>query len=105
MTLVLVNVYEGILISYVTSKPRVKPLVESPDDLLSNSKIHLVVEKGQGADFIFSVGPIFTSNSVKTNIISLGNNSYPVTHLFLDRRKWNFQGFWRQIESLSEVKM
>lgn len=55
VTLVLVNVYNGILISYVTSNPREKPLVESPDDLLANANIHLVVEKGQGADFIFSV--------------------------------------------------
>lgn len=55
VTLVLVNVYNGILISYVTSNPRERPLVDSPDDLLANRNIHLVVEKGQGADFIFSV--------------------------------------------------
>ncbi|XP_046452815.1 uncharacterized protein LOC124200588 [Daphnia pulex] len=54
VTLVLVNVYNGILISYVTSNPRERPLVDSPDDLLANRNIHLVVEKGQGADFIFS---------------------------------------------------
>ena len=59
VSLVLANVYEGILISYVTSKPRDKPLVESPDDLLSNGNIHLVVEKGQGADIIFSVPNLF----------------------------------------------
>lgn len=55
VTLVLAHVYNGILISYVTSKPRSKPLVDSPDDLLGNRNIHLVVEKGQGADIIFSV--------------------------------------------------
>lgn len=68
VALVLTNVYEGILISYVTSKPREKPLVESPDDVLNNVEIQLVVDQGQGADVTFSVSSNIYFSLIKVSV-------------------------------------
>ena len=55
LTLVLVNVYNGVLISYVTSTHQTPPLIKSINDVVSNSYIRLTVTKGQGPDNVFSV--------------------------------------------------
>jgi hypothetical protein len=55
LTLVLLNVYNGILISYVTATRQARPLINSVDDVLYDPNILLVLTKGLGADVVFSV--------------------------------------------------
>ena len=55
LTLVLVNVYNGTFISYVTSINHAQPLINSVEDVATDSKIRLVVDKGLAADTVFSV--------------------------------------------------
>ncbi len=55
LTLVLVNIYNGTLISYLTITRRDKPLINSPDDIVANSNLHLVVNKGKASDLLLSV--------------------------------------------------
>ncbi|EFX77449.1 hypothetical protein DAPPUDRAFT_321338 [Daphnia pulex] len=51
--LVLVNGYNSVLISYVTS-PNAEPLIQSIKDLGHTSDIHVVVDAGLGIDYILS---------------------------------------------------
>jgi hypothetical protein len=55
LTLVLVNVYKGVLISYVTATHEAPQLINSADDLTTKPEIHLVVNRGQATDFVLSV--------------------------------------------------
>ena len=56
LTLVLINAYNGVLISYVTTTHQTPPLINSIEDVASKSNIHIVVNKGQGPDTVtFSV--------------------------------------------------
>ncbi len=55
MTLVLVNVYNGILISYVMAIHRAPPIASTELDIAFNPNIRLVVDKGQSGDLWFSV--------------------------------------------------
>ena len=55
LTLVLVNVYNGVLISYVTATHEAPQLINSASDVVAKPEIHLVVNRGQATDFIFSV--------------------------------------------------
>ncbi|XP_046452810.1 uncharacterized protein LOC124200584 [Daphnia pulex] len=55
LTLVLLNVYNGVLISYVTATHREPALINSIDDAASASNIRVLVNKGQGIDMLFSV--------------------------------------------------
>lgn len=55
LTLVLVSVYNGILISYVTAIRKAKPLISSVEDVVTDSSLHLVVDKGFGPDNVISV--------------------------------------------------
>jgi hypothetical protein len=59
LTLVLVNVYKGVLISYVTATHKAPQLINSADDLTTKPEIHLVVNRGQGTDFVLSVSVFF----------------------------------------------
>ncbi|XP_046635682.1 ionotropic receptor 21a-like [Daphnia pulicaria] len=54
MTLVLVNVYNGILISYVMAIHRAPPIASTELDIAFNPNIRLVVDKGQSGDLWFS---------------------------------------------------
>lgn len=54
LTLVLLNVYNGVLISYVTEAGRPQPLINTFEDVLSDS-ILLVLDKGLAGDIVFSV--------------------------------------------------
>jgi hypothetical protein len=51
---VLVSSYNSLLISYVTT-PNAEPLIRSIQDLSNASRIHVVVNAGQGFDIILSV--------------------------------------------------
>jgi hypothetical protein len=51
---VLVTTYNSLLISYVTT-PNSEPLIHSVQDLSNASKIHVVVNAGQGFDVAISV--------------------------------------------------
>jgi hypothetical protein len=55
LTLVLLNVYNGILISYVTATRQARPLINSIDDVIADPNILLVLNRGLGADVVFSV--------------------------------------------------
>jgi hypothetical protein len=55
LTLVLLNVYNGVLISYVTEAGRPQPLINTFDDVLSDSSILLVLDKGFAGDIVISV--------------------------------------------------
>lgn len=55
LTLVLLNVYNGVLISYVTKTDRPQPLIDSFEDVVINSNILLVLDKGFAADIVLSV--------------------------------------------------
>jgi hypothetical protein len=59
LTLVLVNVYNGVLISYVTATHEAPQLINSASDVVAKSEIRLVVNRGQATDFIFSVCAVF----------------------------------------------
>ncbi len=52
LTLVLLNVYNGVLISYVTATHREPALINSIDDAASASNIHVITNKGQGPDVV-----------------------------------------------------
>ncbi|EFX79522.1 hypothetical protein DAPPUDRAFT_104187 [Daphnia pulex] len=54
LTLVLLNVYNGVLISYVTEAGRPQPLINTFDDVLSDSRILLVLDKGFAGDIVIS---------------------------------------------------
>jgi hypothetical protein len=54
---VLVNSYNCVLISYVTS-PNAEPLINSITELGNVSSIHVVVDAGLGIDMVLSVGAI-----------------------------------------------
>lgn len=47
--------HHGILISCVMATHHAEPLINSTDDVTIMSNIKLVVNRGQGPDFIFSV--------------------------------------------------
>lgn len=53
--LVLLNTYNGTLISFVTATPRARPLVSSLQGLMDERDIHLVVDRGYGHDVVISV--------------------------------------------------
>ena len=55
LILVLFNVYNGILISYVTATRQARPLINSVDDVLYDPNILLVLTKGLAGDVVFSV--------------------------------------------------
>ena len=55
LTLVMLNVYNGVLISYVTATHREPALINSIDDVASHSNIRIIVNKGQGPDIVLSV--------------------------------------------------
>ncbi len=55
LTLVLLNVYNGVLISYVTTTHREPTLINSIDDVASDSNIRIIVNKGLGPDLVLSV--------------------------------------------------
>jgi hypothetical protein len=55
LTLVLLNVYNGVLISYVTATHREPALINSIEDVAANPNIHIIVIKGQGPDTVISV--------------------------------------------------
>jgi glutamate receptor, ionotropic, invertebrate len=55
LTLVLLNVYNGALISYVTETGRPQPLINSFYDVPYDSNIFLVVDKGLASDIVLSV--------------------------------------------------
>lgn len=55
LVFVLLNTYNGILISYVAATRNVQPLVYSTEDIVASDRVNLVVDKGKGADIIFSV--------------------------------------------------
>ena len=55
----MVNVYNGVLISYVTATHEAPQLINSADDLTTKPEIHLVVNRGQGTDFVLSVCVLF----------------------------------------------
>ncbi|XP_059351345.1 glutamate receptor ionotropic, kainate glr-3-like isoform X3 [Daphnia carinata] len=54
LTLVLVNVYNGILISFVTTIRPTPPIVSSRTDVGYNPNIYLVVNRGLAGDVLFS---------------------------------------------------
>ncbi|KAI9554683.1 hypothetical protein GHT06_019959 [Daphnia sinensis] len=54
LSLVLVNSYNSTLISYVTATRLAMPLVNSMEELAHDSNVHLVVDRGQGPDSLFS---------------------------------------------------
>jgi ionotropic glutamate receptor len=56
LTLVMLNVYNGVLISYVTETGRPQPLITSFYDVPHDSNILLVVDKGLAPDIVISVG-------------------------------------------------
>lgn len=55
LTLVLLNVYNGMLFSFVTTTPRATPLVNSVEDVATNPNVLLVLNKGLGAEATISV--------------------------------------------------
>jgi hypothetical protein len=64
--LVLVNGYNSLLISYVTS-PNAEPLIQSIKDLGHTSDIHVVVDAGLGIDYILSVGVVRATVLIESN--------------------------------------
>ncbi|XP_046452812.1 uncharacterized protein LOC124200585 [Daphnia pulex] len=74
LTLVLLNVYNGVLISYVTATHREPALINSMNDVASDSKIRVIVNRGQGPDIVFSVivgeNPLVPNAAVAVIIIS-----------------------------------
>jgi hypothetical protein len=52
LTLVLINAYNGVLISYVTTTHQTQPLINSIEDVATKSNIQIVVNKGQGPDTV-----------------------------------------------------
>jgi hypothetical protein len=52
---VLLNVYNGVLISFVMAIHSGEPIIKSMEDVAINSDIKLVVDRNQGPDIIFSV--------------------------------------------------
>ncbi|EFX78843.1 hypothetical protein DAPPUDRAFT_104979 [Daphnia pulex] len=54
LTLVLLNVYNGVLISYVTATHRQPALINSINDAAFDSNIRIIVNKGQGPDIVLS---------------------------------------------------
>lgn len=65
LNLVLVNVYNGVLISYMTATHRTPPLINSITDVATNPNLHLVVDKGFGVDVTLSVIPLQGSRGFK----------------------------------------
>lgn len=55
LTLVMLNVYNGVLISYVTESGRPQPLINSFYDVPHDSNILLVIDKGLATDIVISV--------------------------------------------------
>nr|CAH0108055.1 unnamed protein product [Daphnia galeata] len=54
LTLVLLNVYNGMLFSFVTTTPRASPLVNSVEDVATNPNVFLILNKGLGAESTIS---------------------------------------------------
>ncbi|KAI9554751.1 hypothetical protein GHT06_020027 [Daphnia sinensis] len=54
LTLVLLNVYNGVLTSYLMITPYAPPLLDSMEDAAYSPSIHPVLVKNQGVDFLFS---------------------------------------------------
>ena len=52
LTLVLINAYNGVLISYVTTTHQTPPLINSIEDVATKSNIYIVVNKGLGQDTV-----------------------------------------------------
>ena len=100
LTLVLLNVYNGILISYVTATRQARPLINSVDDVIADPNILLVLNRGLGADVVFSVC------MDHLNIWNPNYYSYP--HLYSIStvgRERNVQGTWRQTAIISQLEM
>jgi hypothetical protein len=58
----MLNVYNGVLISYVTESGRPQPIITSFYDAAYDSNIILVLDKGLGADIVISVRFSFKKN-------------------------------------------
>lgn len=54
-TFVLLNVYNGVLTSYMTATRQARPIINSIEDVAYDPSIKLVLEKGWACDVIFSV--------------------------------------------------
>ena len=95
LCLVMVNVYNGTLTSYLTRPKNAEPLINKIEDLLIDPQIHLVVDKGKGTDALFSV--------IRIHIFYKAYKLYTILFfvwMFADRWNWNVQGFGRQITFL-----
>ena len=55
LSLVLLNVYNGTLVSFMTAAPKATPLISNIEDVINNPELHLIVDKGMGIDVLFSV--------------------------------------------------
>ncbi|XP_032784686.2 ionotropic receptor 93a isoform X1 [Daphnia magna] len=100
LTLVLVNSYNSTLISYVTATRRAKPLVNSVEELVQDSNVHPVVDRGQGPESLFLTAhsglfkalgdklrayPHSRCNSTKQCIDAV--KSYPPQHVYLNAQQ------------------
>jgi hypothetical protein len=90
LTLVLLNVYNGILISYVTATRQARPLINSIDDVIADPNILLVLNRGLGADVVFSV----CMDHLNICCYNLNYYSYPPSISTVGRER-NVQGTWR----------
>jgi hypothetical protein len=72
---VLISSYNSLLVSYVIS-PNAEPLIHDMKDLSNASKIHLVVDAGNGFDIAFSVSftyhvPLSKVERINVNSVNL----------------------------------
>jgi hypothetical protein len=65
LTLVLLNVYNGMLFSFVTTTPRASPLVNSVEDVATNPNVFLILNKGLGAESTISVWTFTLNHRMK----------------------------------------
>lgn len=56
LTLVLLNVYNGVLTSYLMVTPYSLPLMDSTEDAAYDPNVRPVLVKNQAGDILFSVG-------------------------------------------------
>lgn len=80
LTLVLVNSYNSTLISYVTATRRAKPLVNSVEELVQDSNVHPVVDRGQGPESLFLVVklPLVSDDCIGNLTKSTNVSSYTI---------------------------
>jgi hypothetical protein len=89
LTLVLLNVYNGVLISYVTATHREPALINSMNDVASDSKIRVIVNRGQGPDIVFSV-MVNWGKSFGSKCSSSSYNYKPISSLNAQRSTYKF---------------